>query len=169
MTNGRFLSVRHRAVVNSYMSRMSIAYFGAPSPHARISCLPNLVATQKLPLYRSFTWAEFKRTTYSQQLKESRLDLFKMINDDPNGEWVDWTWFVCLQSVRVISSNIIHEVFVSSLRSPPREFISSLPCSRFYCLILNNCYLLSCIIILEIYSLMSSNHAVNEVCCLLLL
>ncbi|CAI9765806.1 unnamed protein product [Fraxinus pennsylvanica] len=86
MTNGRFLSVRHRAVVNSCKSRMSMAYFGAPSPRARISCLPNLVATQKPPLYRSFTWAEFKKATYSQQLKESRLNLFKMINDDQNGE-----------------------------------------------------------------------------------
>lgn len=77
----RFFSVKHRAVVNSYKLRMSIAYFGAPSPSSRISCLPNLVTTQKIPLYRSFTWAE-----YSRQLRQSSLNLFRTMHNDQNEE-----------------------------------------------------------------------------------
>ncbi|KAL2464234.1 Gibberellin 2-beta-dioxygenase 4 [Forsythia ovata] len=86
MTNGRFLSVRHRAIVNSHKSRLSIAYFGAPSLCSIISCLPKLATIQKPPLYRSFTWAEFKRATYSRQLGESRLNLFSTFDDVENGE-----------------------------------------------------------------------------------
>ncbi|KAI3469247.1 hypothetical protein Pfo_025910 [Paulownia fortunei] len=84
MTNGRFLSVRHRAVVNSYKSRMSMAYFAAPPLHATINCLPGLATPQKPPLYRSFTWAEYKKATYARRLGDSRLNLFKVLPDDAN-------------------------------------------------------------------------------------
>ncbi|KAG8370570.1 hypothetical protein BUALT_Bualt14G0130800 [Buddleja alternifolia] len=78
MTNGRFLSVRHRAVVNSYKSRTSMAYFAAPPLHATISCLPGLAAPpQKPPMYRSFTWGEYKKAAYSRRLGDNRLNLFK--------------------------------------------------------------------------------------------
>ncbi|KAL2470233.1 Gibberellin 2-beta-dioxygenase 6 [Abeliophyllum distichum] len=77
MTNGRFLSVRHRAMLNSYKSRMSMAYFAAPTLDARISSLPLLLTPQKPPLYRSFTWAEYKKAAYSLRLGDSRLNHFK--------------------------------------------------------------------------------------------
>ncbi|EPS69325.1 hypothetical protein M569_05440, partial [Genlisea aurea] len=74
MTNGRFKSVRHRAVVNSYKSRMSIAYFAAPPLDATVGCLPGVVK----PIYRSFSWGEYKKAAYSSRLGDSRLNLFKL-------------------------------------------------------------------------------------------
>ncbi|GFQ02236.1 gibberellin 2-beta-dioxygenase 2 [Phtheirospermum japonicum] len=85
MTNGRFMSVRHRAVVNSYNSRLSMAYFASPPLDASISCLPGLATPHNPPLYRSFTWDEYKKATYARRLGDSRLNLFKLVpNDDAN-------------------------------------------------------------------------------------
>lgn len=70
--------MKHRAVVNSYKSRMSMAYFGSPPLHAKISPIPELITTQNPQLYRSFTWKEYKEATYSRRLGESRLNLFKI-------------------------------------------------------------------------------------------
>ncbi|PIA28061.1 hypothetical protein AQUCO_07300025v1 [Aquilegia coerulea] len=78
LTNGRFKSVIHRALVNSSESRMSVIYFAAAPLHAWISPIPNLVTPQKPSLYRPFTWSEYKKTTYSLRLGDSRLDLFKV-------------------------------------------------------------------------------------------
>lgn len=80
MTNGRFVSVRHRAVVNSVRSRTSTVYFAAPALHATISCLEGSGALplQKPPVYRSFTWGEYKKATYTRRLEDCRLNLFKV-------------------------------------------------------------------------------------------
>ncbi|KAK3190363.1 hypothetical protein Dsin_029924 [Dipteronia sinensis] len=77
MTNGKFVSVKHRVLSNSAKSRMSVAYFGAPSLNARVTTLPELVTPTKPCLYRPFTWAEYKKTVYSLRLGDSRLELFK--------------------------------------------------------------------------------------------
>ncbi|KAL6522923.1 hypothetical protein OROHE_016770 [Orobanche hederae] len=82
MTNGRFLSVRHRAMVNSYNSRMSMAYFAGPPLNATISCVPRLITPQNPQLYRTFTWAEYKKATYSLKLGDTRLNLFRLIMPD---------------------------------------------------------------------------------------
>ncbi|TKY72458.1 Gibberellin 2-beta-dioxygenase 2 [Spatholobus suberectus] len=77
MTNGRFVSVRHRAVTNSYKSRMSVAYFGAPPLDACIVAPPVMVTPQRPSLFKPFTWAEYKKVTYSLRLGERRIDLFR--------------------------------------------------------------------------------------------
>ncbi|XP_009784473.1 gibberellin 2-beta-dioxygenase 2-like [Nicotiana tabacum] len=82
LTNGRFKSVRHRAIVNSCKTRMSMVYFGAPAPHARISCPSELVTPHKSYLYRPFTWAEYKKATYSRKLGDTRLQCFRVQSDN---------------------------------------------------------------------------------------
>ncbi|KAL3626636.1 hypothetical protein CASFOL_030185 [Castilleja foliolosa] len=87
MTNGRFMSVRHRAVVNSFNPRMSMAYFAGPPLNAPICCLPGLATLQKPPIYRAFTWGEYKKATYARRLGDTRLNLFKLLpNDESNVE-----------------------------------------------------------------------------------
>ncbi|MED6147696.1 hypothetical protein PIB30_046153 [Stylosanthes scabra] len=82
MTNGRFASVRHRAMMtNSQKSRMSMAYFGAPPLTARIVAPPVLVTPQTPSLFRPFTWADYKKATYSLRLGDTRIDLFRNRKD----------------------------------------------------------------------------------------
>ncbi|KAK4256547.1 hypothetical protein QN277_006256 [Acacia crassicarpa] len=76
MTNGRFKSVRHRAMTNSQRSRMSMAYFAAPPLNAWIVAPPVMVTPDTPSLYRAFTWAEYKKAAYSLRLGDSRIDLF---------------------------------------------------------------------------------------------
>ncbi|KAL2338916.1 hypothetical protein Fmac_013362 [Flemingia macrophylla] len=78
MTNGRFVSVRHRAMTESYYKcRMSVAYFGAPPLHARIVAPSVMVTAQRPSLFRPFTWADYKKATYSLRLGDTRIDLFR--------------------------------------------------------------------------------------------
>ncbi|KAK3443944.1 gibberellin 2-beta-dioxygenase 2 [Eucalyptus grandis] len=82
MTNGRFSSVRHRAVTNPFRSRTSIAFFGAPPLDARIAPQRELVTPRRPRLYNPFTWAEYKKAAYSLRLGDKRLDLFKACRED---------------------------------------------------------------------------------------
>ncbi|XP_030468935.1 gibberellin 2-beta-dioxygenase 2-like [Syzygium oleosum] len=82
MTNGRFLSVRHRALTNPFKPRTSMAFFGAPPLHARIAPQLELVAPRRPCLYKPFTWAEYKKAVYSLRLGDTRLDLFRASKED---------------------------------------------------------------------------------------
>ncbi|XVE65477.1 hypothetical protein DITRI_Ditri08aG0003000 [Diplodiscus trichospermus] len=82
MSNGRFVSVRHRALTNSYKPRMSMAYFGAPPLHAWVTTPSELVTPHKPLLYRPFTWGEYKKASYSLRLGDSRLELFRKHSRD---------------------------------------------------------------------------------------
>ncbi|PNT23822.2 hypothetical protein POPTR_008G101600v4 [Populus trichocarpa] len=82
MTNGRFVSVRHKALTNSSKSRMSMAYFAGPPPNARITVPPEMITPTKPALYKPFTWAEFKKAAYAMRLGDRRLGLFRMEGDE---------------------------------------------------------------------------------------
>ena len=78
MTNGRFKSLKHRAVNDPSESRMSFGYFSGPPLDAKITAPPEFITADKPSLYKPFTWAEFKKTAYSLRLKENRLKFYEL-------------------------------------------------------------------------------------------
>lgn len=78
LTNGRFRSVRHRVVVNSEKSRVSMIFFGGPPPDERLAPLPQLLGDDGgRSRYRDFTWSEFKTSGCRTRLAEDRLSRFE--------------------------------------------------------------------------------------------
>ncbi|RLM92489.1 gibberellin 3-beta-dioxygenase 2-2-like [Panicum miliaceum] len=59
LTNGRFHSVYHRAVVNRNLDRISLGYFLGPPPHAKVAPLREAVPPGRTPAYRAVTWPEY--------------------------------------------------------------------------------------------------------------
>ncbi|KAG2586655.1 gibberellin 3-beta-dioxygenase 2-2-like isoform X2 [Panicum virgatum] len=59
LTNGRFHSVYHRAVVNRDLDRISLGYFLGPPPHAKVAPLREAVPPGRTPAYRAVTWLEY--------------------------------------------------------------------------------------------------------------
>ncbi|KAF8663329.1 hypothetical protein HU200_055942 [Digitaria exilis] len=78
LTNGRFRSVRHRVVVNSERSRVSMIFFGGPPPDEKLAPLPELlVGDGGRSRYREFTWTEFKASGCRTRLEDDRLARFE--------------------------------------------------------------------------------------------
>ncbi|XP_062190121.1 gibberellin 2-beta-dioxygenase 3-like [Phragmites australis] len=77
LTNGRFRSVRHRVLVNSERSRVSMIFFGGPPPGEKLAPLPQLLGGGGRSRYRDFTWREFKSSGCRTRLAEDRLSPFE--------------------------------------------------------------------------------------------
>ncbi|KAI8029336.1 Protein DOWNY MILDEW RESISTANCE 6 [Camellia lanceoleosa] len=78
LSNGRYRSVWHRAVVNADKPRMSVASFLCPSDDALISPPKELTEDGTGPVYRNFTYAEYYKKFWSRNLdQEHCLELFK--------------------------------------------------------------------------------------------
>lgn len=78
LSNGRYRSVWHRAIVNADKPRMSIASFLCPCDDALISPPNELTEDGTGAVYRNFTYAEYYKKFWSRNLDEEHcLELFK--------------------------------------------------------------------------------------------
>ncbi|XP_021674254.2 gibberellin 3-beta-dioxygenase 3-like [Hevea brasiliensis] len=79
ITNGRFKSALHRALVNNTRHRMSIAYFYGPPRDVKISPLMKLIDFDHPNMYRPVTWKEYldvKATHFDKALEFIKYDAF---------------------------------------------------------------------------------------------
>lgn len=75
LSNARFKSALHRAVVNNTHHRVSIAYFYGPPRDAKVSPLTQLTDHDHPPLYHPVTWKEYldaKATHFNRALEVIR-------------------------------------------------------------------------------------------------
>ncbi|KAK1324291.1 Naringenin,2-oxoglutarate 3-dioxygenase [Acorus calamus] len=78
LSNDRYKSVLHRAVVNCDRERLSVPTFYCPSRDALIEPAKELVDQEHPLVYRSFTYAEYFDKFWNRGLRtESCLDMFK--------------------------------------------------------------------------------------------
>jgi isopenicillin N synthase-like dioxygenase len=78
LSNGRYKSVWHRAVVNADRPRMSVASFLCPCNDVRIGPAAKLVAEGAPAVYRDYTYAEYYAKFWSRNLdQEHCLELFR--------------------------------------------------------------------------------------------
>ncbi|KAL5551474.1 hypothetical protein UlMin_001650 [Ulmus minor] len=78
ISNDKYKSVLHRALVNSEKERISIPTFYCPSPEAVIEPAKGLIDEDHPAVYRSFTYAEFYEKFWDTGLAtECCLDMFK--------------------------------------------------------------------------------------------
>ncbi|KAJ3694174.1 hypothetical protein LUZ60_009654 [Juncus effusus] len=61
LSNGRFRSVLHRAVVNRVHHRISVGYFCGPLPDVQVSPFNKLTDPKQGPVYRAVTWPEYQK------------------------------------------------------------------------------------------------------------
>ncbi|PKI35633.1 hypothetical protein CRG98_044087 [Punica granatum] len=78
LSNGRYKSVWHRAIVNVDKPRLSIASFLCPCDDALIRSPAALTEEGSGPVYRDYTYAEYYKKFWSRNLdQEHCLELFK--------------------------------------------------------------------------------------------
>lgn len=78
MSNGRYKSLWHRAVVNSKEERFSVASFICPADDAVIAPAEKLTGEESPAIYRSFTYDEYYKKFWSRNLDDEHcLELFK--------------------------------------------------------------------------------------------
>ncbi|KAL6589248.1 hypothetical protein ACP70R_013117 [Stipagrostis hirtigluma subsp. patula] len=78
LSNGRYRSVWHRAVVNSDRPRMSVASFLCPCSDVLLGPAAKLVGDDSPAVYRNYTYAEYYSKFWSRNLdQEHCLELFR--------------------------------------------------------------------------------------------
>ncbi|XP_061340929.1 protein DMR6-LIKE OXYGENASE 2-like [Gastrolobium bilobum] len=78
ISNDRYKSVLHRALVNCEEERMSIPTFYCPSQDAVIGPAPQLIGHDHPPQYTNFTYGEYYDKFWKRGLsKETCVDMFK--------------------------------------------------------------------------------------------
>jgi isopenicillin N synthase-like dioxygenase len=78
MSNGRYRSVWHRAVVNSDRERMSIASFLCPCNSVTLGPAEKLIGEESPAVYRNYTYDEYYKKFWSRNLdQEHCLELFR--------------------------------------------------------------------------------------------
>ncbi|KAH6813136.1 2-oxoglutarate and oxygenase superfamily protein [Perilla frutescens var. frutescens] len=78
VSNGKYKSVWHRAVVNARAPRLSVASFLVPSDTAPIRAPEALASGGERNIYREFTYAEYYKTFWSRDLDQKHcLEFFK--------------------------------------------------------------------------------------------
>ncbi|GAA0176417.1 oxygenase [Lithospermum erythrorhizon] len=78
LSNGKYKSVWHRALVNSDNPRISIASFLVPSDEALISTPTPLLDNESVAVYKDYTYPEYYKKFWSSNLdQEHCLELFK--------------------------------------------------------------------------------------------
>ncbi|KAK9704850.1 hypothetical protein RND81_07G015100 [Saponaria officinalis] len=70
VSNGKLLSVEHRAVTNKDQSRISAAFFIAPANDSIIEPAKAVINAEKPPKYKSFRYADFVKTFRSAYVGE---------------------------------------------------------------------------------------------------
>ncbi|KAK2632980.1 hypothetical protein EUGRSUZ_L00788 [Eucalyptus grandis] len=79
ISNDKYKSVLHRAVVNCNTERISIPTFYCPSPEGLIRPAQGLIDHEHPAVYKSFTWEEYYHKFYYRVLRtECCLDMFKI-------------------------------------------------------------------------------------------
>ncbi|KAL3742808.1 hypothetical protein ACJRO7_018162 [Eucalyptus globulus] len=79
ISNDKYKSVLHRAVVNCNTDRISIPTFYCPSPEDLIRPAQGLIDHEHPAVYRSFTWEEYyQKFYYGVPRTECCLDIFKI-------------------------------------------------------------------------------------------
>nr|URS64328.1 gibberellin 3-oxidase 1 [Wurfbainia villosa] len=76
MSNGRFRSAVHRAVVDRTRARISVAFFCGPPAELKVSPIGKVMGPGRGPGYRGVTWPEYlglKRKLYNEALESLRL------------------------------------------------------------------------------------------------
>ncbi|TVU48702.1 hypothetical protein EJB05_08347 [Eragrostis curvula] len=70
LTNGRYRSIEHRAMINTEKERMSVAAFHSPSVHATIGPLTEILAAhEEAPLYKTVDHESFMKLFFSAKLE----------------------------------------------------------------------------------------------------
>jgi len=83
ISNGRYKSVEHRAVVNAETTRISIAAPNGPSVDALVFPAPQLIDEIHPPLYKSMLYGEYLRNQQSAGLRgKGALESLKIARDE---------------------------------------------------------------------------------------